>query len=97
MGLYLAEWLRVMREGASQIQLLPCSIVSSYTSPHAAGLVAEGEGRMLLAPAAWGVPLAACDLARSRAAYLAGEDFLAIWDSARQHEAYLISEREESA
>ena len=71
-GLYLAAWLGVMREGASQIQLLPCGLVSSYTappaagqicrfslhdvgqscsfSPHTAGLVAEGEGRMLFAP-----------------------------------------------
>ena len=46
------------------------------------GLVAEGEGRMLLAPAVWGMALAACELAlaacnlaRSRAAQLAGEDF----------------------
>ena len=72
MGLYLAAWLGVMREGASQIQLLPCGLVPSCTvphtagqicrfslhdvgqscsfSPHTAGLVAEGEGRMLLAP-----------------------------------------------
>ena len=36
-GLYLAAWLGVMREGASQIQLLPCGLVSSYTAPPAAG------------------------------------------------------------
>ena len=59
MGLYLAEWLGVMREGASQIQLLPCGLVSSCTAPHAAGLVAEGEGRMLLASAAGDLPLSA--------------------------------------
>ena len=73
MGLYLAEWLGVMREGASQIQLLPCGLVSSCTAPHAAGqicrfslhaagLVAEGEGRMLLTPAAWGLALEAGEL-----------------------------------
>ena len=28
-----------------------------FSTPHAAGLVAEGEGGMLLAPAAWGVAL----------------------------------------
>ena len=52
---------------------------------------------MLLAPAAWGLALAASELARSRAAYLAGEDFLAIWDSVRRHEASLPGERKESA
>ena len=55
MGLYLAEWLGVMREGASQIQLRPCGLMPSCTaphvagqscsfSPHAAGTVAEDEG-----------------------------------------------------
>ena len=74
MGLYLAEWLGVMRVGPSQIQLLPSGLVSSYTAPHTAGLVAEGEGRMLLAPVAWGLAIAAWGLPRSRVAYLAGED-----------------------
>ena len=58
-GLYLAEWFGMLRVGPSQIQLLPSGLMSCCTAPHAAGLVAEGEGRMLLAPAAWGLSLAA--------------------------------------
>ena len=69
MGLYLAEWLGVMREGASQIQLLPCGLVPSCTVTHTARLVAGGKGE--------------CSSPRPHGAYLFGEDFLAIWDSAR--------------